>query len=80
MDGGLDARKVARWQNVIPSFPLIAPPRPPLWRNARKGRDQILPSGNPDLKAHDHVAVVEEDGVKVCDGVEVVPVIGHVAV
>ena len=24
----------------------IAPPRPPPWRNPRKGRDQILPSGN----------------------------------
>ena len=31
--------KVARWQNLIP-------PRPPPWRNPRKGRDQILPSGN----------------------------------
>ena len=34
--------KVARWQNLIPSFPLIAPD----WRawgcNPRKGRDQIL--------------------------------------
>ena len=34
-------------QNLIPSFPWIAPPRPPPWRNPRKGRDQILPSGNP---------------------------------
>ena len=33
-------------QNLIPSFPWIAPPRPPPWRNPRKGRDQILPSGN----------------------------------
>ena len=38
--------KVARWQNLIPSFPWIAPPRPPHWHNPRKGRDQILPSGN----------------------------------
>ena len=29
-------------QNVIPSFPRIAPPRPPPWRNPRKGRDHIL--------------------------------------
>ena len=39
--------KVARWQNLIPSFPWIAPG----WRargNPRKGRDQILPSGNLD--------------------------------
>ena len=33
-------------QNLIPSFPWIAPPGPPPWRNPRKGRDQILPSGN----------------------------------
>ena len=32
--------------NLIPSFPWIAPPPPPPWRNPRKGRDQILPSGN----------------------------------
>ena len=35
-------------QNLIPSFPWIAPPRPPPWRNPRKGRDQTLPSGNLD--------------------------------
>ena len=29
-----------------PSFPLIAPPHPPPLRNGRKGRAQILPSGN----------------------------------
>ena len=38
--------KGARWQNLIPSFPWIVPPRPPPRRNPRKGRDQILPSGN----------------------------------
>ena len=37
-------------QNLIPSFPWIASPRPPPWRNPRKGRDQILPSGN--IAAH----------------------------
>ena len=42
---GLWLRYVAL-QNVIPSFPWIGPPRPPPWRNTRKGRDQILPSGN----------------------------------
>ena len=32
---------VARWQNLMPSFPWIAPG----WgRNPRKGRDQILQS------------------------------------
>ena len=36
----------ATLQNLIPSFPWIATPRPPPWRNPRKGRDQILPSGN----------------------------------
>ncbi len=39
--------RYATLQNLIPSFPWIAPPRPPPWRNPRKGRDQILPSGNP---------------------------------
>ena len=28
-----------------------APPRPPPWRNPRKGRDQILPSGNTEQPA-----------------------------
>ena len=37
-----EMQKVARWQNLIPSFPWIAPPHPPPWRNPRKGRDQIL--------------------------------------
>ena len=39
--------RYATLQNLIPSSPWIAPPRPPPWRNPRKGRDQILPSGNP---------------------------------
>ena len=34
--------KVARWQNLIPSFPWIAPGWRALGRNPRKGRDQIL--------------------------------------
>ena len=38
--------RYATLQNLIPSFPWIAPPRPPPWRNPRKGRDQILRSGN----------------------------------
>ena len=38
--------RYATLQNLIHSFPWIAPPHPPLWRNPRKGRDQILPSGN----------------------------------
>ena len=38
--------RYATLQNLIPSFPWIAPPRPPSRRNPRKGRDQILPSGN----------------------------------
>ena len=38
--------RYATLQNWIPSFPWIAPSRPPLWRNPRKGKDQILPSGN----------------------------------
>ena len=35
-----EVNSVARWQNLIPSFPWIAPPPPP-WHNPRKGRDQI---------------------------------------
>ena len=38
--------RYATLQNWIPSFPWIAPPHPPPWRNPRKGRDPILPSGN----------------------------------
>ena len=34
--------KVARWQNLIPSFPRIAPGWRAWGRNIRKGRDQIL--------------------------------------
>ena len=39
--------RYATLQNLIPSFPWISPLRPTPWRNPRKGRDQILPSGNP---------------------------------
>ena len=38
--------RYATLENWIPSFPWIAPPHPPPWRNLRKGRDPILPSGN----------------------------------
>ena len=38
----LVADKVARWQNLIPSFPWIAPGWTAWGRNPRKGRDQIL--------------------------------------
>ena len=38
--------RYAALQNLIPTFPWIAPPGTPPWRNPRKGRDQILPSGN----------------------------------
>ena len=34
--------KVARWQNLIPSFPWIAPGWRAWGSNPRKGRDQIL--------------------------------------
>ena len=34
--------RVARWQNLIPSFPWIAPGWRAWGRNLRKGRDQIL--------------------------------------
>ena len=34
--------KVARWQNLIPSFPWIVPGWRAWGRNPRKGRDQIL--------------------------------------
>ena len=34
--------KVARWQNLIPSFPCIVPGWRAWGRNPRKGKDQIL--------------------------------------
>ena len=40
--------RYATLQNLIPSFPWIAPGWRAWGRNPRKGRDQILPSGNPD--------------------------------
>ena len=43
---GLKDYGFATLQNLIPSFTRIAPPHPPAWHNPRKGRDQILPSGN----------------------------------
>ena len=41
-DGCAIFYKVARWQNLIPSFPWIAPGWRARGRNPRKGRDQIL--------------------------------------
>ena len=41
-DGRAICDKVARWQNLIPSFPWIAPGRRAWGRNPRKERDQIL--------------------------------------
>ena len=52
--------RCAMLQNLIPSFPWIAPPRPPPWCNPRKGRDQILLSGNTDL--HSLLGVHGEEG------------------
>ena len=37
------------------------PPDPPPWRNPRKGRDQILPSGNLGFRLHPLAPVDEED-------------------
>ena len=47
--------RYATLQNLIPSFPCIAPPHPPPWHNPRKGRDQILLFGNTgrDVDADD---------------------------
>ena len=46
----------AALQNWIPSsFHWVVPPRPPPWRNPRKGRDQILPSGNLEGRAQFYV-------------------------
>ena len=41
-----DYGSAATLQNWITSFPWIVPPPLQPWRNARKGRDQILPPGN----------------------------------
>ena len=64
--------RYATLQNLIPSFPWIAPPRPPPWRNPRKGRDQILRSGNHDLRDSDEerdttVAAVPGDQIRIED-------------
>ena len=53
--------RYATLQNLIPSFPWIAPPCPPPWHNPRKGRDQILPSGN--TKPHCRVQILSDDDV-----------------
>ena len=52
--------RYAALQNLIPSFPWISPPCPPPWRNPRKGRVPILPSGNLAGK----VTMVEISGEK----------------
>ena len=54
--------RYAALQNLIPSFPWIVPLRPPPWRNPRKGRDQILPSGNTDCSGHFHSLLPCSDG------------------
>ena len=65
--------RYAALQNLIPSFPWIAPPHPPPRHNPRKGRDQILPSGNlgqeqqvrqhrGDAAAEDRCAVCGDEG------------------
>ena len=36
--------------DCAPTPSTLAPPSPPPWHNPRKGRDQILPSGNTDLE------------------------------
>ena len=50
--------RYAALQNLIPSFPWIAPPRPPPWRNPRKGRDHILPYGNLEVERLRDLAAV----------------------
>ena len=52
--------RYAMLQSLIPSFPGIAPPRPPPWHTPRKGRDQILPSGN--TVSYLNAAVVTAEG------------------
>ena len=66
--------RYATLQNLIPSFLWIAPPTPPPWRNPRKGRDQILPSGNlghgtVDIEADVGDAEAVRAAVENCQGV-----------
>ena len=56
--------RYAALQNLIPSFPWIAPPRPPPWHNPRKGRDQILPSGNLDARGCARLAGLQARSAK----------------
>ena len=60
--------RYATLQNLIPSFPWIAPTRPPPWRNPRKGRDQILPSGNlvQGLPRRRQRGASNQDGAPLC--------------
>ena len=53
--------RYATLQNLIPSLPWIAPPCPPPWRNPRKGRDQILPSGNLANRGRSDAAAADPD-------------------
>ena len=76
----LDRNRLALWakglwlryatlQHLIPSFPWIAPPRPPPWRNPRKGRDQILPAGN--LAVHGSLLEIYYPDRNLVEGVRV---------
>ena len=53
--------RYATLQNLIPSFPWIAPPRPPPRLNPRKGRDQILLSSNLVRAPHEWTYVGRTD-------------------
>ena len=41
-----------------------SPPCPPPWRNPRKGRDQILPSGNLGALTQVATTAAEQDGIE----------------
>ena len=52
-----------RYATLQNSFPWIAPPHTPPWRNPRKGRDQILPSGNLGSRRSSGGSLGEDGGV-----------------
>ena len=55
VDSSEDRKSVARWQNLIPSFPWIAPGWRMWGRNPKRGRGQILQRHRPETRRAKHI-------------------------